>query len=277
MKGTNKHNSLLKHYLLITPLILVVLTSVSAFAQQLDPRTIIERSVEANEKDWNVAPEYEYLERDRDGASTKTYRVLILFGSRYSRLIEIDDRPLPPDLEAKEAQRFEATVAQRKGETQQQRQHRISQYQKERERDHVLMGELVNALDFTCIGQQMLSSRRVYVLAGELRRGYRPPNTEAKALTAMHGTLFIDATTFHWVKAEAEVVHPVWLFGFARIEPGTRFELEQTPLAEDIWMPSHFSMKAKAKVLLLFQHNEQEDDTYSSYQKASSHVDKSGY
>lgn len=269
MNAPNRHNSPL-NYVLGTLLILSLATTVSVFAQELDPSKIIERSIQANEKDWNAAPEYEYLERDRDGASTKTSRVLMLFGSRYSRLVAIDDKPLPPDLEAKEALRFAAAVAQRERETQEQRERRVSEYRKERERDHVLMGELAKALEFTSVGQQMLGSHKVYVLKGEPRRGYRPPNTEAKALTAMHGTLWIDATTFHWVKAEAEVVHPVWLFGFARVEPGTRFELEQIPIAEDLWMPSHFSMKATAKVLFLFQHNQQEEDTYLSYQKSSS-------
>ena len=73
---------------------------------------------------------------------------------------------------------------------------------------------------------------------------------------------------FHWVKAEAEVVRPVWLFGFAaRIEPGTQFELEQVPITTGLWMPSHFTMQAKAKVLLLFPHYEQENVTYFNYRK----------
>ncbi len=277
MTITNRRNLLPNDYLVGALLIFLVLTTICASAQQLDPNAIIERSVKANEKDWNAAPEYEYLEKDRDGSSSKTYRSTMLFGSRYSRLIAIDDKPLPPDLENKEAQRYAATVAQRERETQDQRQHRVSQYLKERERDHVLMGELVKALDFTFKGEQVLGGRKVYVLAGEPRRGYRPLNTEAKALTAMHGTLWIDAKNYHWVKAEAEVVHPVWLFGFARIEPGTRFELEQTPVSDDVWMPSHFSMKAKAKVLFLFQHNEQEDDTYLGYQKISPDSNLVGY
>jgi xylose isomerase len=33
------------------------------------------------------------------------------------------------------------------------------------------------------------------------------------------------------------------------------------------WMPSHFVMEAKAKVLLLFPHYEQDDVTYFGYHK----------
>ena len=114
----------------------------------------------------------------------------------------------------------------------------------------------------------MLGRREVYVLKGTPRADYRPPNKQAKALTGMQGTLWIDTATFHWIKAEAEVVRPVWMYGFvARIEPGTHFELEQEPIVTGLWMPSHFSMEANAKVLLIFPHYEQDDITYFSYHK----------
>jgi hypothetical protein len=182
----------------------------------------------------------------------------MLAGSRYERLAAVDDKPLSPADEAKERRRFQKAVAQRQRESPSERDQRTGQYQKEIDRDHALMGELTKALDFTLSGKEMLGRHEVYVLKGTPRADYRPPNKYAKALTGMQGTLWIDAVNFHWVKAEAEVVRPVWIYGFvARIEPGTRFELEQTPIATGLWMPSHFSMEAKAKVLLLFPHYEQ--------------------
>lgn len=129
-------------------------------------------------------------------------------------------------------------------------------------------GELTKALDFTSSGKEMLGRREVYVLKGTPRADYHPPNKQAKALTGMQGTLWIDAANFHWVKAEAEVVRPVWIYGFvARIEPGTRFELEQSPIAEGLWMPNHFIMDAKATVFLLFPHYERDNITYFSYHR----------
>jgi hypothetical protein len=159
-------------------------------------------------------------------------------------------------------------VAQRQRESPSEREHRVGQYQKEIDRDHAPMGELTKALDFTLSRKEMLGRHEVYVLKGAPRADYCPPNKYAKALTGMQGTLWIETGDFHWVKAEAEVVRPVWIYGFvARIEPGTHFELEQTPIAKGLWMPSHFVMKAKAGVLLLFPHYEQDDITYFSYHK----------
>lgn len=255
-------------HLLLVVLFASVLAGISGAAQQLDPKEIIQRSAEVNRRDWDAAPGYDYFQRERDGEKVKTYEEIMLAGSRYERLVAVDDKPLPPEDEAKEQHRFEMAVAQRQEESPSEREHRVGQYQKEIDRDHALMGELTKALDFTLAGKEALGRHEVYVLKGTPRAGYRPPNRYAKALTGMQGTLWIDAANFHWVKAEAEVVHPVWIEGFvARIEPGTRFELEQRPIADGLWMPSHFSMTAKAKVFLLFSHYEQDDDTYFNYHK----------
>lgn len=252
-------------------LFLFVLVGISGSAQQPGPKEIIQRSVEVNRSDWDAAPSYDYFQRERENGQTKTSEVIMLAGSRYYRLVAVDDKALSAEDEAKEQHRFEMAVAQRQKESPSEREQRVAQYQKQIDRDHLLIGEITKALDFTLSGKEMLGRREVYVLKGTPRPDYRPPNNPAKALTGMQGTLWIDAATFHWVKAEAEVVLPVWMYGFvARIQPGTHFELEQEPIARGLWMPSHFLMEANAKVFMIFPHYERDDIAYFSYQKPGS-------
>ena len=54
-----------------------------------------------------------------------------------------------------------------------------------------------------------------------------------------------------------EVFHLV-AFGLfiAHVYPGTEFMLEEAPLAGNIWLPSHFSMNVKARMLLSIQRPE---------------------
>lgn len=242
------------------------LAAISGSAQQPGPKEIIQRSVEVNRSDWDAAPGFDYFQRERENGQTRTSEAIMLAGSRYYRLVAVEDKPLPAEDEAREQHRFEMAVAQRQNESPSERAQRIAQYQKQIDRDHLLMGEITKALDFTLAGKEMLGNREVYVLNGAPRADYRPPNNQAKALTGMRGTLWIDAATFHWVKAEAEVIHPVWMYGFvARIQPGTHFELEQEPIATGLWMPSHFLMEANAKVLMIFPHYERDDIAYFSY------------
>jgi hypothetical protein len=39
------------------------------------------------------------------------------------------------------------------------------------------------------------------------------------------------------------------------------------PVEHDIWLPKHFSMTAKARILSIFRHRHHEDETYSDYRK----------
>lgn len=239
----------------------------TAFAQ-LRVETIIQRSVEANKLDWQADPEYSYFERDVQNGVTRTNQVMMIEGSPYYRLLAVNDKQLSKEDQAKEEQRLQQAIAQRKNESPQQRAARIAKYEKERKRDHLLMEQLTKAFNFTLEGEQKLGRDDVYVLQATRRPGYVPPNREARVLTGMKGELWIDKKTYQWVKVEAQVVHPVPIEGFlARVEPGTQFELEKMPVNDGVWLPKHFAMKAHAKVVGVFSHNTQEDVTYWGYQK----------
>jgi hypothetical protein len=84
---------------------------------------------------------------------------------------------------------------------------------------------------------------------------------QARVLTGMQGTLWIDTRTFQWAKVEGSL---------ARVDPGTRFELEYTPVSESIWLPSHFAMRSRAKVLFLFSRRDQAGESYFGYEKSAS-------
>jgi len=76
------------------------------------------------------------------------------------------------------------------------------------------------------------------------------------------------------VKVHAEVFRPVTfdLF-FARVQPGTEFTLEERPVMGDLWLPSHFSMAVKRKVLFASRRST-DDETYSNYHSATGPGDR---
>ncbi len=130
------------------------------------------------------------------------------------------------------------------------------------------MQQLTAAFNFTLTGKQKIGPYNVYVLRATPRPDYRPPNMQTEVLTGMQGQLWIDEETFQWVKVEAQVVRPVYIDGFlARVEPGTRFELEKMPVEDGIWLPQHFSMRSRAKVFLLFPRRASDDETYFDYHR----------
>jgi hypothetical protein len=247
----------------------VTLLWAASAAAQTDVHALIEHSVQANGADWKAAPEYESLERDREpNGVSKTFQDLMIMGSPYQRLVAINDKPLSRQEQENQQRALEKTKEQRRNESEQQRAKRIADYQKSRDRDQLFLDQLSKAFNFSLIGQQKLGGYEVYVLKAVPRPDYEPPNSECEVLKGMRGTLWIDKKTFQWVKVEARVIRPVWIEGFlAKVEPGTQFELEKMPVGDDIWLPKHYQMKARAKVFLLFNHNSGDNDTYYQYRK----------
>ena len=236
---------------------------------QPDVLTIIQQSVQVNNQDWQRAPDYDYFVREREDEGTKTYQVLMILGSPYYRLAAVDGRPLSPEDRLREQHKLDEAVTLRSRESQGQRAQRIAKYQKDRKRDHLWMEQLVKAFNFRLQGEQKVDGYDAYALQASPRPDYQPPNVEAQVLTGMVGTLWIEKNTSQWLKVEAKVIRPVTIEGFlARVEPGTRFELENMPVAPGTWLMKHFSMSSHSKILFLFPHRTQSDESYFGYQKA---------
>jgi hypothetical protein len=232
-----------------------------------DVATIIQRSMAASQRNWAAAPHYNFVETDREKDGTRTYQVTMMLGSPYERLLKVNGQPLSAKQEREEQQKFDRELANRRSESPDKRASRTRQYQRERERDHVLLSQLSSAFDFSFVGRETVNGHDTYVLRATPRAGYKPPNAHAEALTGMRGQLWIDTKTFNWVKVSAEVVHPVAIAGFlARVEPGTAFELEEMPVGGGIWLPKHFSVQSRSAILFVFNHRTHDDETYSDYQ-----------
>lgn len=239
----------------------------AALSADVDSAAIIQRSVQANQRNYSALPQLNYFRVvHQPSGGTRTYQEIMLLGSRYSILTEIDGKQLSPDRSREEQRRLDQVRQAREAESHEQRQKRVSAYERERQRDQFLLKEMVNALEFRSTGEQRLGLYDTYVFRAEPRRGYRPPNSRARVLTAMRGTLWIEKDTYQWVRAEAEVYRPVSIEGFlAQVQPGTRFRLDQAPISESLWEPAHFSMKERARILFLFPRNSEEDENYYGY------------
>jgi hypothetical protein len=233
---------------------------------QPDVKTIVERSVAANDKDFAAEPQFNYKEKDHVGKITKTLQVTMIDGSSYQRLLAIG-KPLSPAQAAAELQKEEKTAAERHSQTPEQRKRRIASYSKQRKSDHMMMSQLSKGFDFKIDGTRVVGERNVWILTATPKPGYRPPNMDCQVLPGMKGEMWIDQETYEWVKVTAQVIRPVSIEGFlAEVEPGTRFEIEKTPVAVGLWQISHFSMQSRAKVLHLIKRNSAEEDWYYDFQ-----------
>jgi hypothetical protein len=131
------------------------------------------------------------------------------------------------------------------------------------------MRAMAIAFDFKVAGEERLEGHNVYVLEATPRPGYQPNSRETKVLTGMRGRLWIDKDDYQWVKVEAEVVKPVWFGWFiAKVIPGTSFVVDQAHVMKGLWLPRHFRVEVKAK-LLWARKTYIHDETYRDYQLTS--------
>jgi hypothetical protein len=248
-----------------------------AYAQP-DAREIIRRSVLANDADWKALPNYSHRETDiteKVGAtgepkSSKTAEVLMIDGSPYWKLIAVNDKPVSTQEREKEEAKLKKEIARRKRETGEERASRIEKFIHERQNEHLLMNEMINAFDFKLVGEQQLNGHPVYVLEATPRRDYHPLNQKAKVLAGMKGKLWVDKEHYHWVKVEAEVIHPVNFGWFlAKVDPGTRFEFEQSPVgSSSVWLPKSFAQVVNSKILGMISYRTREEELYTDYRPA---------
>jgi len=125
---------------------------------------------------------------------------------------------------------------------------------------------MTDALDYKLAGEETINGRPTYVLVATAKPGYVPKSRDAKVLTGMKGKLWIDKAETQWVKVEAEVIRAVSFYAVATVAPGTKFQLEQAPVGNGLWMAKHFSVHVNSNVLWVAR-NSNSDETYSDYKR----------
>ena len=132
-------------------LLWILLAAALAPAPEDPARDIVRRSVVLNDRNAVLARNYTFVRRmvgrefdshGREKSRESEHDISILFGQPYSRLIARDGRPLSPKEEKKEQEKLAKTFAQRKNETEAQRQERLAKEEKRRERARAFLREI---------------------------------------------------------------------------------------------------------------------------------------
>jgi hypothetical protein len=237
----------------------------------MNAHAIMERSSKVAENNWKEAPNYSFIRADvktkRNSEPTrKSYEVLMIDGSPYSKVIAEDGTPLTGARLAEEERKLQLEMTRRSRESSSERQRRISKYVADRNRDHALLSELADAFDYTIVSEETIDGHNVWVLEGTPKPGYVPRNAETKVLANMNVKFWIDKPTYQWLRVEAQVMKTVSLYGaLAKVGPGTQFMLEQQPISPKIWLPKHFNVTVKAAALGFINENSSSDETYRNY------------
>lgn len=232
-------------------------------AEDVDLHDVAKQAVRNYQKNQLTSLRYEYVEDDDiKTKGVEKSRVVNLFGTPYERLIGKGGKPLPPDAEKHEEQKFEKTQLARQNELKGQRDNRIRKW-KEQTR---FLEEAPDAFDFKMLPDAEMNGRPTYVIQCTPKPGFEPRQERSRMFQKIQAKAWVDQKDLQIVKLEADTLDPVsigWVL--ARIGRGTHMELEQMKLDGGNWALKKLSIEGRARVLLV--DNKQLDETviYSDY------------
>jgi len=243
----------------------------AALFGQPDARELVRQSIRNGERSWRQSLDYSCTKREVDrqldsggrvrSVSDDVYRVIPLGeGTFYEQPVQHNNEPVTSVVRLKS----ERELARLKAETPAQKRRRFQQLAAERS----YMAEVPDAFDFRIAGEETLPSGQAWVIEAKPHPGYRPRSRYGRMFRAMGGRLWIDKKDVQWVKADAVAMDTV-AFGFfiARLARGSHIVLEQIKLPDGSWVAKRIQAKASARTFLFFNHNFEEEITYSDYRR----------
>lgn len=254
----------------------LLLTAAVVCAQ--DARDIVRKSVDLDQTNYQRLRDYTWTarstERHFDSAGKmksedrSAWETVILDGEPYRRMLERDNRPLTADEQRKEQERLDKVVAKLSHETPEQRSRRLAEYDARRRKDRDFLREIPDAYDLKIDSETEVDGRPVWVISGTPKAGYHGKDRESKALEKIRGKLWVDKSTYQWVRLEAETTETISFGVFlARLSPGATVVFEQTPAADALWLPKRLYMKGAGRVGLVKKIVIDEEVTWSDYHK----------
>ena len=251
----------------------------AAYAQ--DAREIFRRSIERDRVNRALLQQYTYIEKNvlkeynKDStvksAKATTRDISIIYDHRYARVIEREGKPLSEKEQQKEKERLEKLTAKWQRETAEERQKRLAEREKNREKSEAFLREIPDAYDLRLVGEEKVSGHDTWVIQGEPHPGYQPKTREARFLAKVHGKVWIDKAEYQWVRIDAESLDTI-SFGLVlfRLSKGSRMEFEATRVNDEIWLPSRQHIAAGGRVGLFFKASIDLTSTYENYRKFQS-------
>ncbi len=236
-----------------------LLTGMIVCAQ--DPRALIEKSLQRDQRDDELARQYAYLETSaeqewsggqRTKTKTETHEIMSLYGQPYRRLVAKDGKPLTAAEARKEQEKIDKLAAERSRETPAQTEQRLARYAESRKKQRAFLLAIPRAFTFQMAGEATVGGRAAWVIDATPNGSFQVREAREKILTKFKGRFYVAKQDATLLKLEAEAMDTV-SFGLvlARLDKGARFSLEKTRVNDELWMPLKIKVDFEARLALV--------------------------
>jgi len=236
-----------------------------AATENLDVTKLL-REVEANQDELeNRVAEYAFKQTEIDREinskgelkkeTTKVYEVYPLPNREaVQKLISENGVPLSPERAAKEDKRVqeEFEKAERdKDKDEQKAAHRRAEREKKKE-EGTEISPFLKACEFVSPRRENLDGREAIVFDFRPRNGFKPKTREESLIAKLIGVVWIDPVDKQVIRLEARLAEGFKMAGglLVSLKPGAALVMEQTRMAQGVWLPKFAQVNLSMKVLL---------------------------
>lgn len=242
-----------------------------------DPRALIEKSLQREQRDDDLASQYTYLETTaeqewKDGQrtrlETRTYEILSLYGQPHRRLVAKDGKPLSAAEQSKEQAKIDKLSAERARESASERALRVSKARENRRKQRAFLQKIPQAYSFQLAGETKVGDRPAWMIDATPLASFHPHDARERMLTKFKGRFYVAKQDATLLQLEAEAIDTV-SFGLvlARLDRGARFSLEKTLINNELWMPARIKVDFEARLALLKKMKVDLQIDYSGFRK----------
>jgi hypothetical protein len=243
-----------------------------------DAREIVRKSVELDQANWLRMKDYTWVARstqrhfDSEGkvksVERSAWETVMVDGEPYRRMLERNGQTLPAAEQKKQQEKLDKSVARLARETPEEKRRRLADYETRRRKEREFLLQIPEAYDFRMEGEAQVDGHDAWVIAGSPKAGYRPKARDAKALPKIRGKIWVDKSSYQWVRLEAETTETI-AFGLfvARLNPGARLVFEQTRVSGELWLPKRMYMKGAGRLGLIVKIAMDEEIAWSDYRR----------
>lgn len=229
-----------------------------------DVTEILQRSIDAQSKNWERASQYAYVEHadfygfDKNGQPRKdrseTNEIVFVEGSTYKKLIARNERALEGKEKAKEEKKMQRTAEERR------RQRHAGAFHKE-----VSAGSDADALtlfDNRLVGEEEIRGRKVWVIECTPKSGRVPANAHEKEVLSFQRKLWIDQSELILLRSVYTVVgeHIVFM-------PGSTIRWDFEKIHDDAWLATSGAVDGRLQFVKLIKPRVRTEYRNSSFQK----------
>jgi len=202
-------------------------------------------------------------------------------GGSVAKLISEDGVPLSPERAAKEEKRV-GEALEKLTRDNQKRMERSARERAERARrggeagnadedESVGVGVFLRACEFVSPRRERFQERDAIVFDFRPRPNFKPANRNESFVAKLAGVVWIDPVDKQVMRLEARLSESFKVGGglLASVRPGSAVVLEQTRLADGVWLPRFAQINASAKIFLFAGFRLDAIREYSNYKRFS--------